>query len=145
MVHLPWNEKPNIWIGCLVPNVAILCWSGCDLELFLGYIDGLMQERRNFIASTLELRLSCTNPSIFIWPPNRWVDCHKMKNELMRHPHMRRQWYEPDITDSYQDDFRCKCVIDLSGYIDFVNLSSRHFYFDRYFYLVLQITVHVLF
>ena len=28
------------------------------------YIDGLVQERRNSIAITLELRLSCTNPSI---------------------------------------------------------------------------------
>ena len=28
-------------------------------------IDGLVQERRNSIANALELRLSCTNPSIF--------------------------------------------------------------------------------
>ena len=28
-------------------------------------MDGLMQERRNSIANALELRLSCTNPSIF--------------------------------------------------------------------------------
>ena len=27
-------------------------------------IDGLVQERRNSIANTLELRLSCSNPSI---------------------------------------------------------------------------------
>ena len=27
-------------------------------------IDGLVQERRNSIATALELRLSCTNPSI---------------------------------------------------------------------------------
>ena len=27
-------------------------------------INGLVQERRNSIANTLELRLSCTNPSI---------------------------------------------------------------------------------
>ena len=27
-------------------------------------IDGLVQERRNSIANALELRLSCTNPSI---------------------------------------------------------------------------------
>ena len=30
------------------------------------YIDGLMQERRNSIANTLELRLSCTNPWIYV-------------------------------------------------------------------------------
>ena len=28
------------------------------------YVDGLMQERRNSIANTLKLRLSCTNPSM---------------------------------------------------------------------------------
>ena len=31
------------------------------------YIDGLVQERRNSIATALELRLSCTNPSIYAW------------------------------------------------------------------------------
>ena len=30
------------------------------------YIDGFVQKRRNSIANTLELRLSCTNPSICI-------------------------------------------------------------------------------
>ena len=29
------------------------------------YIDGLMQERDNSIANALELRLSCTNPSVY--------------------------------------------------------------------------------
>ena len=29
------------------------------------YIDGLIQERRNSIANTLELHLSCTNPSTY--------------------------------------------------------------------------------
>ena len=32
---------------------------------FVFDIDGLVQERHNFIANALELRLSCTNPSIF--------------------------------------------------------------------------------
>ena len=31
----------------------------------LDYIDGLVQERRNSIVNALELRLSCTNPSIY--------------------------------------------------------------------------------
>ena len=30
----------------------------------LYHIDGLMQERCNYIANALELRVSCTNPSI---------------------------------------------------------------------------------
>ena len=32
---------------------------------FPDYIDGLVQERRNSIANALELRLSCTNPTIY--------------------------------------------------------------------------------
>ena len=40
------------------------------LSMFLAffrciYIDGLVQQRRNSIANALELRLSCTNPSIY--------------------------------------------------------------------------------
>ena len=31
------------------------------------YIDGLVQERRNSIANELELRLSCTNPSLYMY------------------------------------------------------------------------------
>ena len=30
------------------------------------YVDGLVQERRNSIANALELRLSCTNPSMWL-------------------------------------------------------------------------------
>ena len=33
-------------------------------QIFTVHIDGLVQERRNSIANALELRLSCTNPSI---------------------------------------------------------------------------------
>ena len=43
------------------------------------YIDGLMQERRNSIANALGLRLSCTDPTICIVPPNVFVlffSCH---------------------------------------------------------------------
>ena len=32
--------------------------------LVQGYVDGLVQERRNSIANALELCLSCTNPSV---------------------------------------------------------------------------------
>ena len=37
------------------------------------YIDGLVQEKCNSIAIALELRLSCTNPSIYLVN----VDPHK--------------------------------------------------------------------
>ena len=37
--------------------------NGCNTELVsLQYIDGLLQERRNSSANTLELRFSCTKP-----------------------------------------------------------------------------------
>ena len=37
-----------------------------ELKLnFIGHIDISVQERRNFIANSLDLRLSCTNPSIY--------------------------------------------------------------------------------
>ena len=36
-----------------------------NLQYTLDYIDGLMQERRNSIANALELRRSCTKPSIW--------------------------------------------------------------------------------
>ena len=32
--------------------------------MLMYYIDGLVQERHNYIANALELRLSCTNPSV---------------------------------------------------------------------------------
>ena len=35
---------------------------------YIYYIDGLVQERRNFNANALELHLPCTNPSIWDWP-----------------------------------------------------------------------------
>ena len=57
-----------------------MIWCSCDVTVMLGpgyrtlshmsqltiYFVGLVQERRNSIANALELRLSCTNPSI--WP-----------------------------------------------------------------------------
>ena len=37
-----------------------------DVWLSYPYIDGLIKARRNSIANTLELRLSCTNPSVYL-------------------------------------------------------------------------------
>ena len=36
------------------------------LAILLTHINGLVQERRYSIANALELRLSCTNPSIYV-------------------------------------------------------------------------------
>ena len=44
------------------PNWLKLLWTNFEYET---YIDGLVQERHNSIANALELRLSCTNPSIW--------------------------------------------------------------------------------
>ena len=40
-----------------------------------------MQERRNFIANALELRLSCTNPSIYF--KQGTIDCCKQIKDRM--------------------------------------------------------------
>ena len=47
-----------------------------ELKVKVSYlhIDWLMQERRNSIANTLELRLSCTNPSI-LYTYNKYCPC----------------------------------------------------------------------
>ena len=44
------------------------------------YINGLKQERRNCIANTLELRLSCTNPPISSWKIGENKKFHNSKD-----------------------------------------------------------------
>ena len=65
--HCPMN---------MVNGNEVTAYTSCETLLFNpcatpdgpdGQIDGLMQERRNSIANTLELRLSCTNPSRWPW------------------------------------------------------------------------------
>ena len=68
---------------CLCLNVLIYIefWSHSMPSTRTWYINGLVQERHNSIANALELRLSCTNPSIvspgvmyFLHQPiNMWV------------------------------------------------------------------------
>ena len=49
----------------LCANIFIL-FRPRSVELcFPDHVDGLVQERRNFIANALELRLSCSNPSMW--------------------------------------------------------------------------------
>ena len=48
------------------------------------HVDGFVQERRNSIANTLELRLSCTNPSI-------WRRCFVLQETLRT---TNRRWTE---------------------------------------------------
>ena len=46
--------------GQILHSIHYTCWQHHEV-----YIDVLVQERRNSIANALELRLSCTNPSIY--------------------------------------------------------------------------------
>ena len=46
------------------------------------HIDGLVQDRRNSSASSLELLLSCTNPSIF--STSRWHEANTCSNENVK-------------------------------------------------------------
>ena len=44
-----------------------------ELEIYNSLIDGLVQEKHNYIANALELRLSCTNPSKYGPYVHMWV------------------------------------------------------------------------
>ena len=48
-------------------SLSELCWL-LGAKTSLSHSDGLMQERRSSSALTMELLLSCTNPSIYPWP-----------------------------------------------------------------------------
>ena len=73
------SDKADKWMQNLEHSQAelyndSLIIAGCLQSDSLGiqiwivlYINGLVQERRNFIANALELRLSCTDPLIYIW------------------------------------------------------------------------------
>ena len=65
------------------------------------YIDGSVQERRNSFASTLELWVSCTNPSIsgyiILLPALRWQ--HRNINQSLN------SWQTPHISPSWASIF----------------------------------------
>ena len=76
------STAPTVNIASVIPARV---WLRLDIKLaernraLIQYkeVDGLMQERRNFSALTMELRLSCINPSICITGPkfafNKWT------------------------------------------------------------------------
>ena len=55
-----WMTMEKSSVKCPPPRSAV----------YNPYIDGFVQERRNSIANALELRLSCTKPSIFASSPS---------------------------------------------------------------------------
>ena len=70
------------------------------------YINGLVQERHDFSALAMELRLSCTNP--LIWQIQISPTCAKSSNELLR----------LDYMTGYQDSgpntgYRATCPVEL--------------------------------
>ena len=54
----------NSWIVLIIQDDGIQGYDKQELDKL--YLDGLVQERRNSIANALELRLSCTNPLIWM-------------------------------------------------------------------------------
>ena len=70
---MPWLISIFDWLDVrLLRQYHVVHWYRT------GYLDGLVQERRNSIAKALELRLSCTNPSIWChwnWRESSQADC----------------------------------------------------------------------
>ena len=71
-----------------------ITWQNFPSRGIDGYIDGSVQERRNSIANALELRLSCTNPSIYPYGPRIISYCTKyilwrMKTDIIYQQHYR--------------------------------------------------------
>ena len=72
-IHVPyiqmeeWNDVSEIQ-SSNGQQLLVFHMSNC-------HIYGSVQERRSSIANALELRLSCTNPSIctHLWPLNKWI------------------------------------------------------------------------
>ena len=61
----PWQAVGHAVELLVIRNATILIGCHCNAWLCSLYFNRLMQERRNSIANALELRLSCTNPSIW--------------------------------------------------------------------------------
>ena len=72
-----WAGTYTAWISNYIPLYIVWCnylsmphtfAPGTEVLTDIVHIDGLVQERRNSIASAMELRLSCTNPLIWHKP-----------------------------------------------------------------------------
>ena len=78
-LHIPWkhirstshfninHNHMTYHVVVLIYNRSIISSKYCLLSLSKLCIHGLVQERRNSSVSALELRLSCTNPSVCFW------------------------------------------------------------------------------
>ena len=70
------------------------------------HIDGLVQERSNLIANALELRLSCTNPSI-LWRWQTLLLCSSYWMMFCNSIQNHEQWHESIIVQVNQVLFIC--------------------------------------
>ena len=84
-------------------------WKKNTLFTLRLYIDGLVQERRNFIANALELRLFSTNPLTCGWLSFTWV----IRGISTKRHQMIESWVQ-SIT-------KMKCVIQIAS---FTHLTS---------------------
>ena len=100
---------PPTWLCGLNMNVTSRMF-GC--MCVISYIDGLVQGIRNSVANALELRLSCTNPSIW-WRKicTRSVFCCCLVPISQRtHDVIKTSlWGQNDVVSTSQ--WRCYCVI----------------------------------
>ena len=76
-------------------------WTYCSLALSHRYVDRLVQERRNSIANALELRLSCTNPSMWVFTKWKWFHL-QMGGQI--------DWVKPIFSPSISSSRRYKWV-----------------------------------
>ena len=66
-LHAQYSGYNSRMMFIFMDSFGVLCWTpGCFLNVSVAY-RLLVQERRNSSALAMELRLSCTNPSICVW------------------------------------------------------------------------------
>ena len=87
-----WSTSNRIEIILLIISILL-----SHLSLGWLYVDGLMQERHTSIVNALELRLSCTNPSIFSVPfcrllTTKWFVLHLRYLEQNKYRSGKKYW-----------------------------------------------------
>ena len=87
--QLPMMLKTNYFVAGMKTTRSTEFLSLKLLSTTMAFnIDGLMQERRNSIANSLELHLSCTNPSIW----NLFYMCSPMNHRQIKHMHLLQNY-----------------------------------------------------
>ena len=111
LLHIPMQSVKNIHIYVQSTETKICCphklcliEGGQSCYPFINllkthccvrsqqYIDGLVQERRNSIANALELRFSCTNPSICLQPMIFAITLMTLKSHFLCRTNVKRRW-----------------------------------------------------